>query len=282
MAGITDFQVTLYWSGGETVTLFVTISPNDDDLAKALGSLAIRCGVPSDVCFWGKGDNDTVLKIACERKKVGDLASCVLDGRLLHQAQIAKENDIDIFILIAETGDIRSNPDDGLLEMKIWGINPRTMRHAEIWQPVKPTITYSRFDQYLTEPNYLAGVIVKRSSDVHETVAIVKAFWDNFQTPPSKHNSLHKIYEQPNRDGVLLMRPGLVRRIAKELSGVGWERSKAVAEKFRSVRELVDASPKDWQEIDGIGKKTAERVVLELNGGDIVNGRAANPQQGNK
>lgn len=258
--------------------LFVTSSSNDDDLAKALGSLAIRCAVPSDVCFWGCGDNDTVLKIACERKKIGDLASCVLDGRLLHQAQVAREQGIDVFCLIAETGDIRSNPDDGLLEMGVWGINPRTMHRAEIWQPVKPAITYSRFDQYLTELDYLAGVIVKRSSDVYETVAIIKALWDNFQTPPNRHNSLHKIYEQPNREGVLLMRPGLVRRIAKELTNVGWERSRAVAEKFKSVRELVDASPKDWQEIDGIGKRTAEKVVLELNGGEKVNGRAAAPQ----
>lgn len=247
--------------------LFVTTSPNDDDLAKALGSLAIRCSVPSDVCFWGKDDDGGVLKIAVERKKVGDLAQCINDGRLIHQAQIAKENGIDVFCLVAEVGTIRSNPDDGLLEMSVWGINPRTMRRAEIWQPVKPTITYSRFDQYLTELDYLIGVIVKRSSDVKETVAIIKALWDNFQTPPSKHGSLHQIYTQPNQEGVLLVRPSLVRRVAKELDGVGWERSRAVADKFGSVRELVDASVKDWREIEGIGKKTAEKVVRAINGG---------------
>ena len=250
------------------MTLFVTTSPNDDDLAKTLGSLAIRCPVPSDVCFWGKDDNDGVLKVACERKKIGDLAQCINDGRLMHQVQIAKENGIDVLCLVVE-GRVRSNPDDGLLEIPVWGINPRTMCHAEIWTPVKPTITYSRFDQYLTELDYLIGIVVKRSADVKETAAIIKALWDNFQTPPNKHGSLHQIYTQPSCESVLLMRPSLVRRVAKELSGIGWGRSQVVAERFKSVRELVDADAKDWQGIDGIGKKTAEKVVKARTGGII-------------
>ena len=248
------------------MTLFVTSSPNDDDLAKALGSLVIRCPVPSDVCFWGKDDNDGVLKIAVERKKIGDLAQCINDGRLLHQAQIAKENSIDVLCLVVE-GRIRPNPDDGLLEIPVWGVNPRTMRRAEVWTPVKPTMTYSRFDQYLTELDYLAGIIVKRSECVKETATIIKALWDNFQTPPSGHQSLKVIYEQPNREGVLLVRPSLVRRIAKELLGIGWGRSQAVTERFKSVREMANASTGDWLEVDGVGKKTAEKVVKEINGG---------------
>jgi ERCC4-type nuclease len=180
--------------------------------------------------------------------------------------QIAKESGIDVFCLVAE-GSVRPNPDDGLLEVPVWGINPRTMHRAEIWQPVKPTVTYSRFDQYLTELDYLAGVIVKRSENVKETAAIIKALWLNFQTPPSEHGSLHTIYEHPNQGSVLLVRPNLVRRIGKELSGIGWERSRAVSEHFRSVRELANADVKEWQGIEGIGKKTAEKVVRELNGG---------------
>jgi ERCC4-type nuclease len=243
--------------------LFVTSAPNDNDLAKTLGSCVIRCPVPSDICFWGAGDNDTVLKIACERKKPGDLANCILDGRLMHQAQIAKEEGIDVYVVVVE-GRTRSNPDDGLLEIVTWGINPRTMHRAEMWQPVKPTITYSRFDQFLTELDYLAGVIVKRSDNVQETASIIKALWDNFQTPPSKHNSLHKIFEQPI-GSVQLVRPSLLRRISKELSGIGWGRSKEVSEYFKSVRDMVNADPKQWQEIEGIGKKTADKVVQEIN-----------------
>jgi len=243
--------------------IFASDLPNDQDMIKALGSVAVPCPLFTDAGFWGKGDDDTTMTIGAERKKIGDLVSCIYDGRLMHQAQIAKENNIDVFCVIVE-GEVRSNPEDGLLEIPVWSINPRTMRRAEIWQPVKPIISYSRFDQYLTELDYLAGIIVKRSKDVKETAVIIKSLWLNFQTPPSKHGSLRQIYEQPNREGVLLVRPNLVRRIAKELPLIGWGRSKAVSERFRTVKDMVDATVKDWQEIEGIGKKTAEKVVREL------------------
>ena len=125
---------------------------------------------------------------------------------------------------------------------------------------------YSRFDQFLTELDYLVGIIVKRSEGVRETVAIIKALWDNFQTPPEKHNSLHQMYTQPNLESVLLVKPGVVRRVAKELGGIGWGHSKAVAERFSSVRGMVNATVEDWVSIEGIGKKTAKRLVQELNG----------------
>ncbi len=257
--------------------LFVTTSPNDDDLAKVLGSSAIRCPVPSDVCFWGRGEGGTVLRVACERKKTGDLAQCIYNGRLLYQAQVAKENGIDVFCLIVE-GRVRSSPDDGLLEVPVWGINPRTMHRAEIWTPVKPTITYSRFDQYLTELDYLAGIIVKRSFDVKETAAIIKALWDNFQTPPERHQSLKQMFK-PAPPTVQLVRPSLTRRIASELDGIGWERSGAVAQYFKSVTEMVNAGVEEWENIVTIddkdksrrlGRRVAEKVVAQIRGGVFI------------
>lgn len=234
-------------------------------MIKALGSCAIPIPLPvGDCAFFGVGDNDSPLRVCVERKKIGDIVQCINDGRYLHQAQLAKEAEFDVLCLIVE-GATRANPDDGLLEIPVWGINPRTMKRAEIWQPVKPTMTYSRFDQYLTELDYLVGIIVKRSRDVHETVSIIKALWDNFQTPPSEHQSLHSIFKRPI--GVVsLVMPSLVRRVASELDGIGWTRSKAVSEKFRSVRELANADVSEWREVDGIGKKTAERVVEQLEG----------------
>ena len=247
--------------------IFASNLPNDQDMIKELGSCTIPCPLFTDCGFWGISDNGGTILIGIERKKVGDICACILDGRLMHQTQIAKENGIDIFVLVAE-GRIHSNSEDGLLEVPVWksyinvaGFN----RHREEWVPVRPAMTYSRFDQFLTELDYLTGVIVKRSENVRETATIIRALYDNFQTPPSKHNSLHRIYEAPNRDSILLTRPGLVRRVSKEFSGVGWERSRSVAERFKSVREMANADAKSWQEIDGIGKKTAEKVVREIN-----------------
>ena len=237
--------------------IFCSNLANDQDMIKALGSIAIPCALFTDCAFWGKNADGEDTTIGIERKKIGDLAACILDGRLLYQAQIAKENGVSVFVVIAE-GRTRPNPEDGLLEIPVWGINPRTMRRAEIWTPVKPTMTYSRFDQFLTELHRDAGIMVKRTEDVKETAAVIKALWDNYQR--ADHQSLKQIFKPPTPT-VQLVRPSLVRRIASELPDIGWEKSRAIDEHFRSVAEMVSADVKAWQEIPGIGKKIAEQVV---------------------
>ncbi len=247
------------------MTLYCSNLSNDQDMIRALGSMAVPIPIAfGDVVFWGASDTDIPIRVCVERKKIGDLASCILDGGYLYQAQSAKEAGMDVLCLIAE-GQTRASPEDGLLEILVWGINPRTLRRAQIYEPVKPTIAYARFDQYLTELDYLANIIVKRSSDVRETAAIIKALWLNFQTPPSKHNSLHQMFSPPPQR-VQLVKPSLVRRVANELPDIGWGKSQAVAEKFGTVRAMVEAGVKDWLDVDGIGKKTAEKVVRELSG----------------
>jgi len=249
------------------MTVYCSNLPNDQDMIKALGSIAMPLPLFTDVCFSGVGDNDSQLVIACERKKIGDLCQCINDGRFLFQMQSCKEAGADVLVLIVE-GDCRPNPDDGLLEVPIWrqyvNVGGYYKRRQE-WEPVKPTMTYSRFDQYLTEVMYLAGVIVKRSGDVRETAAIIKALWDNFQTPSSQHNSLKQIFKPPVPT-VQLVRPSLVRRVAAELPGIGWDRSETVSEHFFTVRAMVEAGVKEWTSLDGIGKKTAEKAVLALGG----------------
>ena len=253
------------------MTLFVTVSPNDDDLARALssslGDSVIRCSVPSDVCFWGVGNHDAVLKIAVERKKIGDICQCISDGRLLNQFQTAREDGIDIYCVIVE-GRVRPNPDDGLLEIPMWRPFVRSggrNGNHEVWEPVRPTMTHSRFVSYLFELDYLVGIHVLRTENVRETAATVKTLWNFYQKPSSEHQSVKVIFKRP-APVVLPIRPSLVRRVAAEFSGIGWERSGAVSERFHSVREMVNAEVKEWQRINGVGKKTAERMVQEIRG----------------
>lgn len=250
-----------------TSAIYVTEAPNDDDLYHALSCVSpVRCPIPhGDVLFFGIGLNNKALKISVERKHIGDMASCILTGRYLFQAQRAHSDGLsDVLILIIE-GELRANPDDDLIEIPMWVWNPATKHKVRVWEPVLPNISYNRWDQYLTELDYLAGVIVKRSSGVKETADIVKASWLNFQTPPLEHSSLKQIYEAPLRE-VVLMKPSLVRRVAVQLPGIGWERSVAVDKRFSTMLELANAGIKDWSSISGIGKKTAEKVVKAVRG----------------
>jgi ERCC4-type nuclease len=247
-----------------TACLYVTSSPNDKDLARELGSMAIVVPIPCGDCNFFGFDG---LRVLVERKKIGDLANCIMGGRYLHQLQNAHEAGFERLILIHE-GDYRLGA-DGLLEIPTYrsmmttkSLKPRVRR---IWQPVKPTIMYSRFDQFLTELHDLLGILVKRSQNVRETAAIIRALWLYYQKPPDDHQSLHQMYSGPHQME-LLGKPGLVRRVSKELSGIGWERAKAVEARFKTVREMSNAGVKDWLEIDGVGKRIATSAVSQLGG----------------
>ncbi len=253
------------------MTVYCSNLVNDEDMIRALGSIAVPCPLKFGDCrFWGVSEDaagaEIPISVIVERKKAGDLAACILNGRYLYQAQSAKEAGADVLVLIAELGRIRANPDDGMIDIPVWGIDPTTLKRKQEWKQLQPCLSYSRLDQFLTEVDWLAGVIVKRSYDVTETASIIKALFGNFQTPPSKHGSLHNIYKAPV-DHVLLVRPGLVRRVAAEIDGIGWQRSSEVSKRFSTVRQMVEASVSDWKEVPGIGKITAEKAVSSLNGG---------------
>ena len=251
--------------------IYTSSLPNDQDMIRALGSIAVP--LPSlftDACF-SSSDN---LLVACERKKIGDLCSCILDGRFLFQMQNCKAAGADVLCLILE-GRYWRNPDDGLLEVPIWGISPRTMKRCETWQPVKPTTMFSRFDQYLTELARDVGIIVKHTEDVHGTADVLQALYTNFQTHQNEHQSLKQMFKPP-MPTVALIRPSLMRRIACELDGIGWGWSKVAADKFKSVREMVEADVAVWAGLEKVsdngkkrrlGKKTAEKVVASLRAG---------------
>jgi len=247
--------------------LFCTNEPNDTDLVRTLGSSAIAVPLFTDCCF---SSVDEKL-VAVERKKIGDMANCVLTGRFLFQMQNCKAATSDYLILILE-GRYRRNPEDGLLEIPVWGFNPRTSKRCEVWELVRPTIQFSRFDQYLTEIQRDAGIIVKHTENVRGTADVILALYQNFQTPQSEHQSLKQIFKPPTPT-VQLIPPSLVRRIAAELPGLGWEWSRVAAEKFVTVLGMVDATVDDWAGLTitadngktrKLGRKTAEKIVKSL------------------
>jgi DNA integrity scanning protein DisA with diadenylate cyclase activity len=63
---------------------------------------------------------------------------------------------------------------------------------------------------------------------------------------------------------VLLTRPSLVRRVAKELPDIGWERSFTIEQRWPTVREMVNAPADDWVKLEGIGKGIASKIDQEL------------------
>jgi len=85
----------------------------------------------------------------------------------------------------------------------------------------------------------------------------------DFFADTEAHSSLKKFYTAP-MSPVLLTRPSLVRRVAKELTGIGWERSLTIEQQWPTVREMVNASAADWVKLEGIGKGIASKIDEEL------------------
>ena len=249
--------------------IFTSALPNDQDMIRALGSMAVPVpNIFTDACFSSIDE-----KLICiERKKCGDLAACINDGRFLFQMQNCKSAGADYLILILE-GRYQRNSEDGLLEVPVWvpfvnagGYHKR----REEWQPVKPSMQFSRFTQFLWELPFLAGIFVLRSENVRGTADLILSLYDWFQRP--EHHSLEQIFK-PLVPTVQLVRPSLVRRMASELNGIGWEWSAIVANRFKSVKEMVDADVTTWSELENVsssgkqrrlGKKVATKVVSSL------------------
>ena len=239
--------------------LFVTEQPNDRDLLKALGPIAISVPIPhGDVCFFGlweggTGSEPIQIRVSLERKRINDMVNSIMTGRYLSQAQAAYAADFNKLILIVEG--VAKPGRGGLVEV------PR----RKGWMPTIPPISYSRFDQYLSELSLYAGITVKRTQNVTETAAVVKALWALFQKPPSDHSSLKSIYSAPPPGAVEFMfKPSLVRRVANQLSGIGWRRAGDADRTFCSVTEMVNADANEWEKVPGVGKKTAAQVVASI------------------
>ena len=231
--------------------------------------MAIPVPLFTDACF----SSIDAKVIAIERKKCGDLCSCINDGRFLFQMQTCKEAGSDYLVLILE-GRYRRNPEDGLLEIPVWKFNPRTNHRAEVWEPVRPTMMFSRFDQYLTELQRDVGIIVKHTENVRGTADVILALYQNFQTPQGEHHSLNQMFKPPTPT-VQLVKPSLVRRVASELPNVGWEWSGVAANYFSTVREMMSAPQDVWANLEKpspngkkrrLGKKVAEKIVKALGG----------------
>lgn len=80
------------------------------------------------------------------------------------------------------------------------------------------------------------------------------------------HTAL-KQFHVPLPPAVSFSRPNLVRRWAKELDGIRWEKSIAIAAQFATPLEMALADQSRWMAIDGIGSTLSGRIVTAIRTG---------------
>jgi ERCC4-type nuclease len=209
----------------------------------------------ADAAFIGYDREKKLIPVGIEVKKIDDLLACMTDGRFAGHQLPGLRRDYQHVWLIVE-GAFRGNRRTGVLEIPHGRGNWVDVHRAG------RTVMFRELISWLTTMTVVGGVHVHRTHTRMETSQVIWGLYTWWDKEFTSHNALHVF----NTSGApsLYGKPGLIRRLAKELEGIGWGRSGAVAKHFDSVLELVTASEKEWQKIEGIGKTTAKKVVREL------------------
>ncbi len=212
----------------------------------------------ADASFIGNGENGEPVLVGIERKALSDLLNSITSGRFAGHQLPGLLNSYNVVYLIVE-GMFRPGK-DGLLYH----------REGKDWIPINygRRWMYADVEAWLTTVEEKAGVRLRRAPGPSETAAIIQAlhrWWTNKEFEDHRsHLTMHK-----PRDTALLRKASLVRVIAAELPGIGWTRSENVSKRFHTVADMVAADFKDWEEIEGVGKSTAKKVVEAIYGIDV-------------
>ena len=174
-----------------------------------------------------------------------------------------------IYLLLE--GVYRVNQHTGLLQ---W---PRSVGGQRAWVDImfgKKPFYAAEMDNALSSIVENFPVKLWKTKDEHETVEWVLNKYQWGQKDWDRHRGHVAIYTKAPE--VTVDKLSDVRRFAYSLKGsvgdpgIGWEKSWAVEQKFKTIKEAVDAPIEEWMKVDGIGKVLATKIYNRLRG--IQNG----------
>lgn len=221
-----------------------------------------------DFAFAGNGPKGLAM-VGVERKCLKDMLNCIGDHRWSgHQLPGLIEH-YEFRYLIVE-GFWRPRAEDGLMETLV----------GREWKPLelgRRTFMYRDLDKFLNSVEMMTPVRVRRTNHPQETVTALKNLYSSWVDKEfSEHKSHFGFYVPPMTGPVSFEPPSLIRRVAKEFDGIGWERSRGVELRFGSVLEMCQASMEEWELVripgkrgSGVGPKTARKVWHEIRGLEI-------------
>lgn len=231
------------------------------DSQPSVTSQRLLCG---DICFDGQGPKG-LSSIGIERKRLGDMLNSMRSGRYSGGQLPAMLSFYDHCYLFIE-GLYRCGP-TGDLEYLQTRAHPLANALGGGWCPYRlgnQVIRYTELDHFISTLQSHTPVRVRTSATDYETCAQIISLYTHYQDPWDSHHAHESIHVPQSM--VTIGKAGLVRKWAADLSGIGWQRSGAVAAKFRTGLELAQAGPEEWATIPGIGKTLAHRAFDQIRG----------------
>lgn len=211
-----------------------------------------------DVAFAGYGPDETILSIGIERKGIKDLAHSILSGRLSGHQLIGLLDWYHVVYVVV----------DG-----VWRVHNNVIEVAEgsRWRPLggreRPgkTFGYVEVANYLNTLAVITGVKVWFTNGLELTAEWIRHTYYWWQKPYDQHRAHLNFSKGPAMPKhAVLTRPTLVQKMAKELTGVGWERAGALAARYPTFEDLMAATPEELITVPGIGKSGSETIYKEL------------------
>lgn len=219
-----------------------------------------REGVPTrvrrlkfaDFALTGNGPSGLV-RVGIERKTVDEIIGAILDNRFTGTQVPGLLASYDYPILIVE-GPSFPDPHSGILMQGRREAGRTRERH--LWA------NYVKFQLTLL---FKARLIIWPTRSKTETVQFLGALHGWFHKRWSDHKSCYTIDETRPEQAILDERT-VKRRIAAQLPGVAWSRSKTVDEYFPSIEAMFAGDVRQWKAALGVkdGTKTARKIVATI------------------
>lgn len=211
-----------------------------------------------DFAFIGRGEKGRPVHIGVELKETRDLIKSLETKRIAgHQLQGLLDTYDRAWLL---TEGIWRASDEGLLEIFAGGWRPAQVGTRRIMA--------RDIESQILTLIIRGGIPHHHCSTRTDTIRWLSVLYHWWCDKDMDQHKSHLAFHQPDLDRALLETPSLSRCIAKELPGIGWEKSRAVEQHFGgSVVRMVNSPLQEWQKIPGVGKVIAGKIVSQLKGG---------------
>lgn len=195
----------------------------------------------ADFAFEGKGPEGRPVSVGVERKDIGDLLQCMADHRFTDHQLPGLLAHYEVVYLIVEGAWRPSH--EGTIEI---------LRHGWGAPPSGRDWSYEAVINFLTSLEARAGIKVRRTTNKHETAFNLYALERWWNKGWEEHHSIEPFSGvDVFGNAFAVKKPSLLWQVASRLPGIGSGKVGAVAKRFGSVRDLVLATDKEWEEVKG-------------------------------
>jgi ERCC4-type nuclease len=199
-----------------------------------------------DMEILGNGPEGPIL-VGVEHKKLPDLFQCIRDGRFADQLRKMRDFYTVSWLLIE--GRMRINR--GRLQVQgrsKWRDQPGGLGLPEIFG-------------YISTVCQAGGILVFRTENQQESVEWLRSLNNWWTLKKWEQHRAHLDFYRPDQiGGNPLTQPSFAHKVAFQAPGLGGARAHNVSERFKTVKQMVDATEEEWQNVSGVGKKGAARL----------------------